>query len=42
MKRPLLIALLSSAMALPAAAALKSGDEAPEFSAKASLAGHEF
>ena len=42
MKRPLLIALLSSAMALPAAAALKSGDEAPDFSAKASLAGHEF
>ncbi len=42
MKRLLLIALLSGAMALPAAAALKSGDEAPDFSAKASLAGHEF
>ncbi len=42
MKHPLLIALLSGAMALPAAAALRSGDEAPDFSAKASLAGHEF
>ena len=35
-------ALLSSALALPAFAALKTGEKAPDFSAKASLAGKEF
>src|SRR5262245_50602754 len=35
-------ALISSALALPAVAALKNGDKAPDFSAKASLAGKEF
>src|SRR5437868_15229930 len=33
---------LSGALALPAVAALKQGDKAPDFSAKASLAGKEF
>ena len=33
---------LSGALALPAAAALKEGDKAPDFSAPASLAGKEF
>jgi len=42
MKRLLISALLSSALALPAFAALKQGDKAPDFSAKASLAGKEF
>lgn len=40
-KRILVAALLSSAIALPAAAALKQGEKAPDFSAKASLAGKE-
>jgi thioredoxin-dependent peroxiredoxin len=42
MKRLLISALLASAIALPAAAALKMGDKAPDFSAPASLAGKEF
>lgn len=43
MKRFLVATLLvSSALALPAVAALKSGEKAPDFSAKASLAGKEF
>lgn len=41
-KRSLLAALLSSAIALPAAAALKEGDAAPDFKAQASLAGKAF
>ena len=39
MKRFLLGCLLSSAIALPAASALKAGDAAPEFSTQASFAG---
>ena len=42
MKRLIVAALLSSAIALPAVAALKQGEKAPDFSAKASLAGKEF
>lgn len=42
MKRVLLSGFLSVAIALPAAAALKAGDTAPEFKAQASLAGKEF
>ncbi len=42
MKRFLVAALLSSAIALPAVAALKQGEKAPDFSTKASLAGKEF
>lgn len=42
MKRLLLIGLLSSAIVLPAAAALKAGDKAPEFQTQASLDGKEF
>ncbi len=42
MKRLLVAALLSSALALPAVAALKQGEKAPDFSTKASLAGKEF
>lgn len=42
MKRVLVGILLSSVMTLPALAALKQGDKAPDFSAKASLAGKEF
>jgi peroxiredoxin len=42
MKRLLLVALLSSAVALPALAALKAGDAAPDFKTQASLAGKEF
>ena len=42
MKRVLLSGLLSLGVALPAAAALKAGDPAPDFSAQASLAGKEF
>jgi thioredoxin-dependent peroxiredoxin len=41
-KRLLPVLLLSSAIALPALAALKSGDKAPDFSAKASLDGKAF
>jgi peroxiredoxin len=42
MTRQLLAILLSTTLSLPAAAALKPGDAAPDFSAPASLAGHEF
>lgn len=42
MKRLLMIGLLSGAIALPAAAALKQGDKAPEFQTQASLDGKEF
>src|SRR6202163_4176786 len=42
MKRFLVGALLCGVMTLPAFAALKEGDKAPDFSAKASLAGKEF
>jgi peroxiredoxin len=41
-RRLLTTLLLSSAIALPALAALKKGDSAPDFSAPASLAGKEF
>jgi peroxiredoxin len=41
-KRLLPLLVLSSAIALPALAALKSGEKAPDFSTKASLAGKEF
>ncbi len=42
MKRVLLGAALAGVLALPAFAALKTGQKAPDFSAKASLAGKEF
>src|SRR5580692_7416951 len=42
MKRFLLGCVLSSALTLPAFAALKAGDAAPEFTARASLAGKTF
>jgi peroxiredoxin Q/BCP len=42
MKRFLLASLLSGAIALPAIAALKEGDAAPNFKAQASLAGKAF
>ncbi len=42
MKRVLMGLVLSGAMALPAFAALKEGDVAPDFKAPASLAGQEF
>jgi thioredoxin-dependent peroxiredoxin len=42
MKRVLVGILLSGAIALPAAAALKQGDAAPDFKAPASMAGKEF
>ena len=42
MKQFLVGILLSAAVAVPAFAALKQGDKAPDFSAKASLAGKEF
>jgi peroxiredoxin len=42
MKRVLVGILLSGVVALPAFAALKQGDKAPDFTAKASLAGKEF
>jgi peroxiredoxin Q/BCP len=42
MKRVLVGLVVSGALALPALAALKAGDKAPEFSAPASLAGKEF
>src|SRR5947207_15594624 len=42
MRRLLVGILLSSVVTLPVFAALKTGDKAPEFSAKASLAGKEF
>lgn len=42
MKRLLLSCLISTAICLPAMAALKNGDSAPDFTAQASLAGKEF
>lgn len=42
MKRLLMSCLLSGAIALPAVAALKEGDSAPDFKAQASLAGKAF
>jgi peroxiredoxin len=42
MKRFLVGILLSGLIVIPAFAALKQGDKAPDFSAKASLAGKEF
>jgi peroxiredoxin len=42
MKRLVLTCLISTAISLPALAALKDGDRAPDFSAPASLAGKEF
>jgi peroxiredoxin len=42
MKRALLGVLLSSLVALPAVAALKEGDAAPDFKTQASLAGKDF
>ena len=42
MKRVLLTCLISTAICLPALAALKDGDKAPDFTAQASLAGKEF
>jgi peroxiredoxin len=42
MRRVLVSALLAGLVAIPAFAALKQGDKAPDFSAKASLAGKEF
>src|SRR4051812_48685659 len=42
MKRFLIGALMSAVVTLPAFAALKQGEKAPDFSAKASLAGKEF
>lgn len=41
-QRRIIVALLSSMIALPAFAALKAGDSAPAFSAPASLAGKQF
>jgi peroxiredoxin Q/BCP len=40
--KKLLLGLALSVLALPVLAALKVGDEAPDFSARASLAGKEF
>lgn len=42
MKRLILACVLTSAMALPAVAALKEGDTAPDFTAQASFAGKAF
>jgi thioredoxin-dependent peroxiredoxin len=42
MKRVLLTCLISTAICLPALAALKEGDSAPDFTTQASLAGKEF
>jgi peroxiredoxin Q/BCP len=42
MKRFCIGLLLSGALAVPAVAALKTGEKAPDFSARASLAGKEF
>ncbi len=42
MKKHLFALLCSAAVALPAAAALQPGDNAPQFEARASLAGEEF
>ncbi len=42
MMRVLAVALMSGALVVPVLAALKQGEKAPDFSAKASLAGKEF
>ena len=42
MKRTLSVALLLSTIAMPAFAALKPGDKAPDFTAQATLGGNEF
>src|ERR1700690_1822379 len=42
MKKLLLVVAVSALAALPVLAALKVGDKAPDFSARASLAGKEF
>lgn len=42
MKPHLFAVLLTTALALPAIAALEAGDQAPDFEARASLAGEEF
>src|SRR4029450_7041602 len=42
MKRVIVAALMVSVIVIPARAALKRGDKAPDFSSKASLAGKEF
>jgi thioredoxin-dependent peroxiredoxin len=42
MKRLMLSCVLATAICLPALAALKDGDSAPDFTAQASLAGKEF
>jgi peroxiredoxin len=42
MKQAVLGSLLAAVVALPAFAALKEGDKAPDFKAEASLAGKEF
>src|SRR6476660_10195688 len=42
MKRVIVAALMVCVIAIPARAALKRGDKAPDFSAKASLAGKAF
>src|SRR5258706_3418081 len=42
MKRPIIAVLLATAVTLPAFAALKQGDAAPEFAAQASLARKTF
>ena len=42
MNRPMLAVLVATAVALPAYAALKQGEAAPDFSAQASLAGKTF
>jgi peroxiredoxin len=42
MKRLIVGTILAAAMVIPTFAALKQGDSAPDFSAKASLAGKEF
>jgi len=42
MKRTLMIVVLAGAVSVPVLAALKQGEKAPDFTAKASLAGKEF
>src|SRR6476620_3874487 len=42
MKRALMIVVLAGMVSVPVLAALKQGEKAPDFTAKASLAGKEF
>jgi peroxiredoxin Q/BCP len=42
MNKPVLLGLISAALALPAVAALKAGNTAPDFQAQASVAGKAF